>query len=212
MLAGQLKNLKSFDSKDTDILGLILPHLLNWNLFISLKTFFVSVDAKTYWSGFRLLGLPQGDIGGDGGGFRGAHGRFGPRGNDADWVWGRCWRDVREGCCLHMSKQTLWLGWNFKCASFHYRYRTSSCLSVRCYVEQITCLISVVVHLQQQRESTHFHCITKNKLQNINTTKNCEDWDVSTVSTCKLSHIHSVIVSAFWQRIKPTFLLLFGCV
>lgn len=72
----------------------------------------VSVDAKgdTYRSGFRFLGLPQGDIGGNGGGLGRAHGRFGPGGDDAHWVRGHCLRDRMGHCCLHISRHTALLG------------------------------------------------------------------------------------------------------
>jgi len=52
---------------------------------------------KTYTSGFGLLGLPHGDVGGNGGGLWGAHGRFGPGRNDAHWIERHCWdRDGRD--------------------------------------------------------------------------------------------------------------------
>lgn len=74
---------------------IVLPH--EWNSMASFHDwgFGVSVDAEevdvdTYTSRFRFFGFPQGDVGGDSGRLRGAHGRFSPGSNNTHWVGGHC--------------------------------------------------------------------------------------------------------------------------
>lgn len=51
---------------------------------------------ETYRSGFRFLGLPQGNVGSNSGGLGRAHWGFGPGGDDTHSVRGHCWRNSRK--------------------------------------------------------------------------------------------------------------------
>ena len=103
--------LKSSDSKErSPSQGVNKTILCSVSSHLQIQTESFHGFCISYRSGLWLLGLPQGDVGGDGGRLGRVHGRFGPGRDDAHRVGGHCWRDIMRCCHLHISKQTLQSG------------------------------------------------------------------------------------------------------